>query len=71
LRVKTTGRKSWGYIWNKDYRRREMGLGASLNWREFGVKFYPFRKEWSKLIDPSLGSFIWYVDLVDHHLHVR
>ena len=28
LRVKTTGRKSWVYMWNKDHRRREMGLGA-------------------------------------------
>ena len=28
LRVKKTGRKSWVYMWNKDHRRREMGLGA-------------------------------------------
>ena len=25
---KKTGRKSWVYMWNKDHRRREMGLGA-------------------------------------------
>ena len=27
LRVKKTGRKSWVYMWSKDHRRREMGLG--------------------------------------------
>lgn len=28
LLVKKTGRKSWVYMWNKDHRRREMGLGG-------------------------------------------
>ena len=28
LLVKKTGRKSWVYMWNKDRRRREMGLGG-------------------------------------------
>jgi len=28
LLVKKTGRKSWVYMWNKNYRRREMGLGG-------------------------------------------
>ena len=27
LRVKKTGRKSWVYMWSKDHRLREMGLG--------------------------------------------
>ncbi len=28
LRVSQTGGKSWGFIWNKNGTRREMGLGA-------------------------------------------
>ena len=28
LRVKDTGRKSWVFMWNKNQRRREMGLGG-------------------------------------------
>lgn len=28
LLVKKTGRKSWVYMWDKDHRRREMGLGG-------------------------------------------